>query len=618
MKIKSFILFFIVCIIPALPLLFFTTPLELFFMDAKFIISTAGYRIYDISDHIAIVLIDSKSEEKLSLPIEGKGWRKYDPGIIALLKQNGALVIAFDIEFSGESTVWWDEKLALQYREAGNVITCEINEGSTLPSLAHQLYSIGNASVKNLFGKPRKVDLFPDNTNQKAFSYEVVSAYFTFFPGKSHINSEIKKHNLDKAVLNKKYWINYKYPLHYFPVFSYVDVLDSQNNRIGNKEKTPLPVFKNRIVLIAKDFQKDRIPLPNNFGKPVFGGLVHAYGMETLVDGSGVIRIPLFPEILILICLLGCIHLILVKTRGFVSILFISLLCTFVFIVQLILFQTAGYWFLYSPFFTGSLVSVIVYSVYKRYMLTKEFQLINTQMKRLAQFNTQLEEAGKLKDILTDTLVHDIKNAIAAIEGSLYFITEKYKEDSQSLEIFHAASIACTDIISLSSNLLDVRKIEEGKLKLHKEPCTFGQLRVIINRFTHYPLFYEKKISVDINLTENTTHFSIDIYLLEQIFHNLLNNALKYTPVNGKIVISGETGKNKEVIIIFFNSGKPIPEEMKESIFEKYKRGKKRRSKYSKGLGLYFCKMAMEMQGGSIRVETDETGNYFKLCFPGE
>ncbi|MBN2534851.1 MAG: CHASE2 domain-containing protein [Spirochaetales bacterium] len=617
MKIKSFVIFFIICIILSSFFVFFTTPLEFFFLDAMFIMSTISFQSYDISDHIVIVLIDSKSEQRLSIPIEGKGWRKYDPEIIALLKQNGASVIAFDVEFSGESTPW-DENLALQYRKAGNVIACEINEGNTLPSLKRELYSTGNASVKTLFGRPRKIELFPDYMGQRAFSYEVVSAYLVFLADKERSNRDMKKHNLDEAVKKKEYWINYKYPVHYFPVFSYIDLLNSRNNRIGNQEKTPLSVFKNRIVLIAKDFQKDKIPLPNNFGRPVFGGLVHAYGMQTLVDGSRIRKIPLIPGILILVCFLGCIHLLLIKTRGLKSILFVSLLFIAVFILQLILFQAAHYWFSCAALFTGSAASVLIYGIYKRYMLVKEFQLINTQMKRLTQFNTQLEETGKLKDLLTDTLVHDIKNAIAAIEGSLYFISEKYKEDTQSLEVFHAASIACTDIISLSSNLLDVRNIEEGKLELHKEPCPIGQLKGMISRFTHYPLFYEKRITVDINLPDEIPVLSVDTYLLEQVFHNLLNNALKYTPANGRITVSGETEKNRKIIITFYNSGKPVPEEMKESIFEKYKRGTKKRSKYSKGLGLYFCKMAMEMQGGGICVETDETGNYFKVMIPAE
>jgi signal transduction histidine kinase len=616
MQIKSFIIFFIICLLPALPLLFFTTPLELFFMDTKFIIGTMRYRSYDISDHIAIVLIDAASEASLSLPIEGKGWRKYDPDIITLLNQSGALVIAFDVEFSGETTPW-DQTLAQQYREAGNVIACEITERNTLPVLADALSSLGNASVKNFFGKPRKVDLFPDTSEQKAFSYEVVSAFFTFLPqndGPGNRNN--KKQNLKNAMAEGEYWINYTYPLHYFPVFSYVDLLKAKDNRIGNHDKTPLSVFKNKIVLIAKDFQKDKVPLPNNFGIPVFGGLVHAYGMETLINGSSLVRIPLAAEIIILLCLLGCSHLVLRNTRGGKSILAVSLLCLIVFIIQSVLFLVAGLWFLYAPFFTGVILSVIVYSIYRRYILRKEFQHINSQVSRLAHFNSQLEETGKLKDILTDTLVHDIKNAIAAVEGSLSFITEKYKDDSQSLEIFHAASIACTDIINLSSNLLDVRNIEEGKFEIRKESCTCDQLRAMINRFTHYPLFYEKKINVDIALPGGEAVFFADMYLLEQIFHNLLNNALKYTPLNGSIFISGKTGENSETVLSFFNSGKPIPAEMEDSIFEKYKRGKKKRSKYSKGLGLYFCKMAMELQGGRIWLETAESGNYFHLGFP--
>ncbi|MBN2441987.1 MAG: HAMP domain-containing histidine kinase, partial [Spirochaetales bacterium] len=390
---------------------------------------------------------------------------------------------------------------------------------------------------------------------------------------------------------------------------------NAKNGRMGNKEKTPLSVFKNKIVLIAKDFQKDKIPLPNNFGNTVFGGLVHAYGIQTLLDGASMRRIPLLIELLILLILLVCIQTLLNRIKGVLSILSVILLCFIMFIIQVVLFQTMNYWLLFGPLFIEAIVSMTLYSSYRRYTLGKEFNHINTQVKRLTQFNSQLEEAGKLKDILTDTLVHDIKNAIAAIEGSLYFITEKYKEDSQSLEIFHAASIACTDIINLSSNLLDVRKIEEGKCDLVKEACSLEQISGIIERFTNYPLFYEKKIRVKINPFDQSLSITPDMYLMEQIIHNLLNNALKYTPVNGEIIISFKHTPDKGTILTFFNSGKPISDDVKETIFEKYKRGKNKRSKYSKGLGLYFCKMAMEMMEGRIWLETDETGNYFKLEF---
>ncbi|MBN2441324.1 MAG: CHASE2 domain-containing protein, partial [Spirochaetales bacterium] len=259
MKIKQLFFFFIISFSPALLFVFLISPLEYFFVDAKLVISTISYQTYDISDYLAIILIDSKSEQDLSIPIEGKGWRKYDPEIITLLEQQGARVIAFDIEFSGESTRW-DEILATQYRKSGNIITCEIIEGSTDPRFKDALYRIGNASVKNYFGRPRKVILFPENNRQKAFSFEVADAYVSRLGQNTAINSGLLKQRVDKAVSHKEYWINYKYPETYFPVFSYIDLLNAKNGRMGNKEKTPLSVFKNKIVLIAKDFQKDKIP----------------------------------------------------------------------------------------------------------------------------------------------------------------------------------------------------------------------------------------------------------------------------------------------------------------------------------------------------------------------
>ena len=97
----------------------------------------------------------------------------------------------------------------------------------------------------------------------------------------------------------------------------------------------------------------------------------------------------------------------------------------------------------------------------------------------------------------------------------------------------------------------------------------------------------------------------------------MINDVAIYGGFDGtETALAERDVQNNETILSIFNSGKPIPGEMKDSIFEKYKRGKKKRSKYSKGLGLYFCKMAMKLQGGRIWLETAESGNYFHLGFP--
>jgi signal transduction histidine kinase len=79
-------------------------------------------------------------------------------------------------------------------------------------------------------------------------------------------------------------------------------------------------------------------------------------------------------------------------------------------------------------------------------------------------------------------------------------------------------------------------------------------------------------------------------------------------------VLSLETS-GEENIISCFNSGAPIPDKEKTVIFEKYARVETASSQYSKGLGLFFCKMVMNAHNGRIWLDTDEKGNYFKLAF---
>jgi Osmosensitive K+ channel histidine kinase len=98
------------------------------------------------------------------------------------------------------------------------------------------------------------------------------------------------------------------------------------------------------------------------------------------------------------------------------------------------------------------------------------------------------------------------------------------------------------------------------------------------------------------------------------VLQNLFSNAAKYAPKGGSIVLSFEPGE-KESIISFYNSGQPISDANKETLFEKYSRLDDKHSQYSKGLGLFFCRMVMTAHGGRIWLDTDPTGNAFKMSF---
>ena len=96
-----------------------------------------------------------------------------------------------------------------------------------------------------------------------------------------------------------------------------------------------------------------------------------------------------------------------------------------------------------------------------------------------------------------------------------------------------------------------------------------------------------------------------DKELIERVFVNILSNSLKYTKQNGEIKFYTETSENNAVKIVIEDNGIGISEKDIETIFKKYGQSGKKLS-YSTGLGLTFCKIAIEEHGGEIKIESEE------------
>jgi K+-sensing histidine kinase KdpD len=168
--------------------------------------------------------------------------------------------------------------------------------------------------------------------------------------------------------------------------------------------------------------------------------------------------------------------------------------------------------------------------------------------------------------------------------------------------------------VNLSSNLLDISKMEEGRLTLQQRQMYFEELAAIAQKFGRNVLFDEKKITVTIKPPKGEFAVMADPYLVERVIQNLYSNTAKYTSAGGSVTFSFED-TDTENILVFTSSGPVIPDDQKTVIFEKYSRVDAKQSQYSKGLGLFFCKMVMTAHGGRIWLETDKQGNYFRLGF---
>jgi serine/threonine protein kinase/signal transduction histidine kinase/tetratricopeptide (TPR) repeat protein len=246
---------------------------------------------------------------------------------------------------------------------------------------------------------------------------------------------------------------------------------------------------------------------------------------------------------------------------------------------------------------------------------------VSEQMNDILEKNKQLEDntlklvdSERMKNLLTGALVHDIKNYVTAIQGNIKLFEMKYPANEKVKRTSTIVTNSCIDILNLTSNLLDIAKMEEGKFEVKKELLTIDHIGAMIDKCRTNDIFTQREISIEVKLPESRFEIEADYDLMERVLQNLFSNAVKYSPKGGRIVLSFAAGV-AENIITFFNSGTPIPEGSKDNIFEKYGRLNDKNTQYSKGLGLFFCRMVLNAHEGRIWVETDGSGNYFKMAF---
>lgn len=224
-------------------------------------------------------------------------------------------------------------------------------------------------------------------------------------------------------------------------------------------------------------------------------------------------------------------------------------------------------------------------------------------------------ESKQMENALTSDILHDIKNYAAGIEGNIALLSRQYPSDPRISKTARLVSDCCRGILSLSANVLDIGKFEDHKISLEKEKFSVKRFFDLLDDFRGKSMFEEKNISFKfLDNTNGLLVIEADPYLLERIMENLFRNAARYVPRNGNVALTLESG-NDENIICLFNSGLPVPDADREIIFDKYSSLESKGSPYSKGQGLFFCKLALSAHDGRIWLETDQNGNYFKIAF---
>lgn len=237
-------------------------------------------------------------------------------------------------------------------------------------------------------------------------------------------------------------------------------------------------------------------------------------------------------------------------------------------------------------------------------VLSLMFLLRALQEKRLADQKNEIlffeeRRLSMARKETVEVVAHDLKNPLSTIKMSLELILENLNKDSDNKELVQIAFRSTEFMQKLIHTLLDHAKIESGHLALDLVHCNaVSFLDKVLLRFK--PLAAEKNIKIETLFENRGLTCRLDLVRMEQVFANLLDNAIKFTPQDGKINCTAQE-RQGAVEFRFTNSGPGISEEHIALVFERFWQ-KRSTAKQGAGLGLAITKSIVEAHGGKISV----------------
>ena len=220
----------------------------------------------------------------------------------------------------------------------------------------------------------------------------------------------------------------------------------------------------------------------------------------------------------------------------------------------------------------------------------------------LRRKNEDLQRLEGSRQELIGMLGHDIRNLANSVVAFLQLarmgeLTPDRPEFAQLLGLSEA-NIA--EVLRMVNALLDVYKMEEGRLEA---VAAVNKLRDVVRRsFAQLtPEAMAKGIALVERIPEDTTVF-IDAGLIVRVLTNLISNAIKHTPGGGTVTIDAELSSADSIVVRVTDTGPGIPEADATHVFDRFYQTDTGRSRGGTGLGLAFCKLAVELHGGKIGV----------------
>lgn len=233
------------------------------------------------------------------------------------------------------------------------------------------------------------------------------------------------------------------------------------------------------------------------------------------------------------------------------------------------------------------------------------------------QRNKILSQVEELKSNFLSMMSHDIKTPLARIQGMVDVIRRDIQPlGDQQTRALDSINQSANDLTHFISSLLDVGRVESQGINLHKSSKDINSLLGEVVEKLEY-LAREKNVEI---VTEFEPMFSVklDVELMKQVFSNLIENAIKYSKPDSKILLTTDEVEG-HIVVQISDQGYGIAEDDLSNIFMKFYRSKEAKTSKIKGtgVGLYLAKYFVELHNGKIDVESKlNQGSTFTVNLP--
>ncbi|BBD61286.1 two-component hybrid sensor and regulator [Nostoc sp. HK-01] len=234
-------------------------------------------------------------------------------------------------------------------------------------------------------------------------------------------------------------------------------------------------------------------------------------------------------------------------------------------------------------------------------------------MLRIKQQYDSLQLLLKLREDMVNMIVHDLRNPLASIVLGAEILKFPGLSAQQQQGKIEQILLAGQQLQSLIDSLLLMAKLESGKMVLNYSPVDLCALcRSALADVE--AIAAQKRITLISELPEPGGMIEIDALIFRRVLDNLFTNAIKFSPSNSQVTLRAEYLPAGGAKLQVGDSGKGISEELRNIIFEKYEVGTRMPEVSQIGLGLAFCKMAVEAHCGTINIENNHAkGSIFTV-----